>query len=378
MSQSEQMLSAGIDDDFAKVIEDLQQLFVMAAKLNRGRATHTYGTAARGRATIIVPPGFPENEFLTAGKTYPIVLRHAKPGVSQDDRTLDGAATSIKFLDESNSVDGFHDVMMNTGNVLFVKSAREFNTMVHILPNRELSGQAMRDDYVARRKQLVTDGVVQDDKLTQGYRTGSFTEFYYHSQMCYEFNDKYYMRYRMIPGDRGLERGFLPPSIRAGGRTTDPSWDDDRRASDHMRRDFDLRATHLGVSYILQVQLRPADVFEDPWATQVEQNRINEGLEPSALNASEYWDVRYYPWIDMARLDVGNVLTLDELDILSFDANRTHSTINLPLVTHPLAPKNPRDPRKQADQWASFGHSRALVYWLARKARAEAGAPHNN
>jgi hypothetical protein len=56
----------------------------------------------------------------------------------------------------------------------------------------------------------------------------------------------------------------------------------------------------------------------------------------------------------VARLDVGTVLTLDELDRLTFDANRTHSTIKLPLVTSPLAPSNPRDPRKQADRWASF------------------------
>lgn len=252
---------------------------------------------------------------------------------------------------------------MNTGRILFVRSAREFNTMVHTPP---------RDKE--KRKQLVSDGVVKDEILTEGYRTGSFTEFYYHSQICYEMNGEHYIRHRMIPADRGPERGLFPSSIRSEGRTTDPAWPDDVRSHDFLRRDFDTRVRHLGVDYILQAQLRPMDVNKDVWGSRCDRLDVAVGHEPDALNPSTLWDERYYPWVDVAQLHLDTVLDDDAMDKLNFDANRTVESINLPLATKP----NFTIPHSQADRFASFGHSRALVYYLARAARAAAPQPHVN
>lgn len=365
MARSKAELTDGLDEDFQKVIKELQDLFVRGATAFRGRATHTYGIAARGTARIIVPFDFPENDFFRFGKEYSLVLRHSTPGPEEDDRTLDGGATSLKFLDKKRSDDnaGLHDVMMNTGRILFVTSAREFNTMVHTPPTD-----------LEKRKKLVTDGVVHDEILTEGYRTGSFTEFHYHSQICYEMNDKHYLRYRMIPGDRGLERGWFPKSIRSQGRTTAPAWTDDARSHDFLRRDFETRVKHLGVDYLLQAQVRPMDVNDDPWTSRQNRLDVETGYEPDALDPSKLWDERYYPWMDVALLRVDSILSDAEADQLSFDANRTDASINLPLAT-----KKPYSlPHSQADRFASFGHSRALVYYLARAARAAAPQPHVN
>ncbi|MCD0462375.1 catalase family protein [Roseiconus lacunae] len=376
MGHSNEDLNAGLDDDFIGVVDQMKGLFSQVASLFRGRATHTWGVAAKGTAQIIPSPGFPESEFLTPGTTYRITMRHSTPGPELDDRTLDGGAASIKFHRDEADGEGFHDVMMNTGKVLFVESARAFNTMVQTLPNRSITDpQELRADFVKRRAKLVTDGIVHDDKLTLGYRTGSFTEFYYHSQVCFEYNDRYYLRYRMIPADRGPERGLFPASIRSQGRTTDPPWPDDHRAEDHMRRDFQMRVRRLGVRYILQVQLRPIDVNDDPWAEKQERDRIAQGLEPIALNPTLYWEPRYYPWHDLALLSFDDMLASEEMSDLAFDANRTDDSIKIPLVT---SPRVTADPRPQADRWSSFCHSRPLVYYAARQARAAAEKPHAN
>lgn len=350
MARTLDELTSPIDADFRDVIDQMTTLFVRAAGAMRGRATHTTGIAARGVARIITPVDFPDNEFLRFGKTYSIVVRHATPRPAMpsadhpegdaDDRSLDGGAISIKFQQPGEEAGlGFHDLMMNTGRVLFVRSARAFNTMIHTPFGRR--GPLLR----VKGKD---DWVVDDDKLTEAYRTGSFTEFYYHSQIAFDFTDSAgttrFIKFRSIPADRGPERGLFPASIRSNGDTFSPRWADDHRAEDFRRTDFEARVNHLTVNYLLQAQLHSSE-------------------DPDALNPSEYWEERDHPWLDVAHLHLTQTLTRDEMDALEFDANRTHPAVNLPLA-------------KTADDYASMGHARALIYWHARKARAESPQPH--
>lgn len=347
MSRTQEELTTGIDDDFRRVIQELTDLFVKVTAAVRGRGTHTTGVAARGVARIITPVDFPQNDFLSFGKVYPIIVRHATPRtalyrpapdkpptVDTDDRTLDGGAISIKFSEPNASTRGFHDIMMNTGRVLFVPSARAFNTMT-----RTPFGQ---------RAPLLKDGTIDDAKLSEAYRTGSFTEFYYHSQIAFEFTDRSgtmrYIKFRSIPADRGPERGLFPPEIRAGGDTFAPAWDDDHREPEFRRHDFEVRVKHLKVDYLLQAQLHPAD-------------------GPDALNPMTYWEERTHPWLDVAHLHLNQLLSHAEMDALEFDANWTHDCINLPLA-------------RTADDYASMGHARALIYSYAREARRRAPQPH--
>jgi hypothetical protein len=335
-----------ISEDFRNVIDQMIALFTRTATATRARATHSTGTAAKGIARIIVPLDFPSNDFLQFGKTYGVVLRHATPRPAiphplvvnpdtTDDRMLDGGAVSIKFFEtERVEGEGLHDVMMNTGRVLFVPSARAFNRMIHT--------------PFGERGKLIEDGDLDDDLLTEAYRTGSFTEFYYHSQIAFEILDKNgvlrYIKFRLIPGDRGPERGLFRKEQKAGGDTFAPAWPDDERDPKYRRHDFEVRVRHIGVQYIIQAQLH--------------DNTPNIDLSPMV-----YWNERNHPWVDVAQISLSSVLTAEEQDKLSFDANRTHDSINLPLT-------------KEADAPESIGHSRALVYWHAREARRNAPSPH--
>lgn len=347
MSRTYEALTSGLDQDFQQVIHNLQDIFVRVATKFQGRATHTYGVAARGEAKIIVPIGFPQNDFLKAGNSYPVILRHSSPGAQKDNRARDGAATSLKFYNgpADPAATGFHDIMMNTGRVLFVRSARAFLTMV-TTPNPE------------RVEKLLKPGILNDDILAEGYRNGgSFTDFYYHSQICYELTDSSgtmsYIRYRLRNGDRGPERGAYPASWKPEGVTVYPPLDGDPRSDTYLKQDFLSRFQHGGVHYLLQGQLRP-------------------GSDAEAVNCTSVWDEIRYPWVDLADIQLTEALPPEALDVLAFDANWTHQSIAIPLATTGLWPG------LQADNHASLGHSRALVYAEARKARANAPQPHAN
>jgi hypothetical protein len=148
-----------------------------------------------------------------------------------------------------------------------------------------------------------------------------------------------YLKFRAIPADRGPERGFMPPSFRAEGFIFKPRWPDDERAPEHRRRDLEARARHGGVEFVLQAQIRPSG-------------------DRSLLSPMLYWDERPYPWVDVAHLRLTEVLTPEEMHLLNFHVNRTHAALNIALA-------------QNADDPASIGHARALVYtsaWLARKA----------
>jgi hypothetical protein len=340
MTRSQHELSAGIDDDFRSVIDQLRALFLGITRQRRGRATHTYGAMATGIAYIIGSPAIPRSDFIEPGNAYLVAVRHSRPSGSSDDATrLDAGGVAVKLfhLESRFSGQGFHDVVMNTGRALFVGTARDFLRLV-------------TTPVAERPAKLIATGVLDDDRLAECFRdSGSFADYYYHSQLAYEYwphdGSAHYLRYRLISADRGPERGVYGRGFRPEGRTAEPRAPEDRRAQDHLREDFRTRV-RLGLArYLLQIQLRPMD-------------------DPSALDARKLWDEHHYPWHDFARIELDTVVSDAEADRLDMDANRTHPCIKLPLAT-------------SADGFASLGHARALIYPEASRLRhqvTEAGA----
>ena len=342
---TQEELTTGLDADFQQIITQLQGIFSHAATMKQGRGTHTYGAHARGVARIVAPAGFPQNDFLTPGRTYSVMVRHSAPGGAKDNRAQDAASGSVKFYDgpADPGADGIHDIVMNTGRTLFVSTARTFQALV-LTPNPE------------RGDKLVKTGMLDEDTLAEAFRSGaSFTDFYYHSQICYSITDPAgtmsYLRYRLINADRAMERGIFPPSWKPNGITIFPALAGDPRSDSYLNTDFQSRFQYDGVHYLLQGQLRPGD-------------------NPDAVDCGARWDELRYPWFDLAQIDLTEFVSGPELDHLSFNVNRTPAGIALPLATSP-AFSGP-----QADNFASLAHLRALVYPVARQARAVAPQPH--
>ncbi|WP_245460500.1 catalase [Rhizobium leguminosarum] len=346
MRLSPEELTAGINADFKAVLAKLQATFnFMAANLQHGRATHTYGVVAKGEARCITPAGFPETDVFVPGRVFPIILRHSSPGGRADDRARDGVAASIKFFAPGASTDGdgFYDILMNAGRQLFVRSIRDFSTFVHT-PD---------DDRI----KLVESGLMLDDQLREAYRIrGSFTDSQYHTWVCFQFTDKTgvsrYVRFRLINADRGPDRGLPRPEFRADGHPSMDATPDDDRAPDFLRKDFIHRVRHSDVRYILQAQLR--DAPPPPIGN-------HELFDPS-----QPWNEYWFPWADMFEIRLTEVMD-DQAAVsrLELNPNRSPECIRIPLATSP-------------DDYASLGHARAIVYPGARAARAAVPSPQNN
>jgi catalase len=346
MRLSYEELIANIDDDFKAVVAKLQNTFnFMAAKIQNGRATHTYGIVAKGEARCIVPSDFPANDTFVLGKIFPIVLRHSSPGGRADDRARDGVAASIKLFDPGSGTDGdgVHDILMNAGRQLFVRSIRDFSTFVHT-PD-------------ADRIKLVQQGLMLEPQLIEAYRIrGSFTDFRYYTWVCFEFIDSKgvsrYVRFRMINHDRGEDRGLPAAAFRANGRPSMEPAPGDDRAPDFLRKDFLYRVKYSDVRYILQAQFR--DVPDPP--------DVNHPLFDPSQPWNEYW----YPWIDM--FEIRLIETVEDyaaVTRLEMNPNRSPQCIKIPLATSP-------------DHYASLGHARAIIYPGARAVRASLPPPQNN
>jgi len=337
-------LTAGIDDDFKAVVAKLQQTFNFLANMKKGRATHTFGAAARGEARCIVSPDFPKSDFFTFGRTYPVAVRHSSPGGRADDRARDGVAAAIKFFEPGGSTDGkgIYDILMNAGRQLFVRSIRDFSTFVHTKPEDRIGLEAA--------------GLMLKDQLREAYRIrGSFTDSRYHSWVCFEYEDDAgtmrYIRFRLIAGDRGPERGLPAADFVARGQPSMDPLPEDDRAPDFLRKDFVYRVENSEVRYILQAQLheRPQPAVE------------NHPL----LDPSQPWNEYWHPWHDLFEIRLTEILDDDAVTAMDMNPNRSPPCIRIPLATSP-------------DHFASLGHARAIVYPGARAVRAAAPSPQSN
>lgn len=342
---TEHELTRNINEDFKAVLDRLQRTFGYLSSTKRGRGTHTWGVAGKGTATFIVSPAFPTNDFFVDGRVVPVILRHSSPGAREDDRARDGVAASVKFFDEGSDYTGpgALDILMNAGRQLFVRNIRDFSTFVHASPEE--------------RKDLVKQGIMMEPELIEAYRIrGSFLDSRFHSWQCFEFIDAggllSYIRFRLVPADRGPERGLPAKEFVAEGAPSMDPVPDDPRAPDFLRQEWIYQVKYSEVGYVLQAQLHPAP-------SSPEGN-------PEVLNPARPWDETKYPWMDLCEIKITEpILDNETVSALDMNPNRSPQCIRIPLATSP-------------DEYASLGHARAIVYPGARSVRAASEKPQNN
>ena len=105
---------SSIFDEVNLYIEKKKLKFIMcaAAWLTGKRPTHPDGIGAQGIATIVADPQFPNCEFFTPGRCYPVCLRHSTLK-SIDDAGLNFLSASIRFADSNE--ESSLDILMSTG-----------------------------------------------------------------------------------------------------------------------------------------------------------------------------------------------------------------------------------------------------------------------
>ena len=93
-------------------MEKIKFMFGAAALLTGKRPTHPDGIGAQGIATIVADPQFPNCEFFTPGRSFPVCLRHSTLK-SMDDAGLNFLSAAIRFAD--SDAESPLDIAMSTG-----------------------------------------------------------------------------------------------------------------------------------------------------------------------------------------------------------------------------------------------------------------------
>lgn len=112
-----------IDDQFRVLISGIGRAFGTTAHVKGLRATHSYGTTARGILTVLDSPSIPTHTVFSAGKHYPVLVRHANIKGFPDDAILDGRGATVRILsgcpdaktEDIDLDDYIVDILMSTG-----------------------------------------------------------------------------------------------------------------------------------------------------------------------------------------------------------------------------------------------------------------------
>jgi hypothetical protein len=280
-------------------------LVALGSGLHRRRMSHNNGIAGRGTLRIVDDPQFPPTEFFEPGRTFPCRVRHATIAY-MDDTIIDVRSGSVKFADSDFASP--LDIQMNTGHHCFFWDAKSF--LEFAFWRHEHGGHEYEKYY-----RTYADGRMS---AASSFRVdpSSFAKMYYHSHTPFAWHAKdgrpRYVRFRLIPGDRGPEDAApdpawveqarndpeLAPKI-ADQRAVPGEW----RDVNYLKKEWRDRVNAGGVSYVLQVQF----------------HEVSDADPPEVRNALMPWDESTHPYMDLATVEITEVLTPAESTLMAFE-----------------------------------------------------------
>jgi linolenate 9R-lipoxygenase len=323
-----------LDSESQKIMLELQAMFSAAGLAVRGRGTHTDGIIVKGNLTVLQSSDVPSHSLFTPGKKYDLIFRHANiVGGAKDDALINGRGSAIRIgnIGDDLSKPRLLDLVLNTGEVFGLPTARLYH-------------QFFGSDF-HQKSDMLASGSLRRYAVEAALRNpDSFTELYYHTQLCYEWVDSKkksrYARFRLLNPNQSTEGGLLDDNVEIGPRLVLPRKRGDTREKNYLRNEFRQRfADGNIVEYVLQAQFR--------------------SIEDVAVDCSNPWDPNTYPWLDIAAI----VLNQDESENdyyqeIAYNPGNTHYDLKLP-------------DSYSVDDFASLGVSGALVHYFGSIVRAE-------
>ncbi len=278
---------------------------ILTRSLFKLRMSHDNGTTAIGTVKIVENPRFPAHDFLQAGRSFKCRLRHASVSYP-DDAVIQVRAASLKFAD--SRYDSPFDLELNTGTISLFWTARNFLEFAQAKKMTQgLAFSAYYDKYPT--------GLEAGKEGIRKYPS-SFSRLYYYSQCAQLFlgkdGVKRYVKFRMIPEDRGEESGIIPrkdlenrwSELAAPGETLSPNY---------LKQEFADRIGLGPVRYHLQLQLHTAE----------------ENESPEIFNCNVAWDEKSHPWMDAAQVEVNRLLSLDENNLMRFSVGLAPASLGI-------------------------------------------------
>lgn len=282
-------------------------LVIGASFVKRRRMSHNNGTTGAGTITVVDAPTFPAHPFFTPGRVFKARLRHASVSY-QDDTVTQVRSASLKFAD--SDYESPLDIEMNTGLTSLFWSGSNFFEFF------KLNGRVDDCDFVPFYQ-----------KYPQGLRAAregirkypeTFAQMYYYSQCAQRFVGSdgvlRYVKYRLIPDDRGPETGLMKPDEMTGfwKERVEPG---ETRSPNYLKREFAERVAKGPVRYHLQLQLHTP----------------TPGESDEVMNCNVAWDEAAHPWMDLATVVVDRALSLRESSEMRFTVNHAPPSLgNLP------------------------------------------------
>ena len=284
-------------------------LFSLGAFQKKGRTTHQYGVGGAGTLKIVDNPQFPGHEFFQPGKVFPVQIRHGSVR-AEDDASMDLRSASIRFAEPGE--ESPLDILMNTGPRTFRHLAEFWNFTLASTGNQERKDPNVP---VGTEAYCLKEPIFREI-LAEGMRRApdTFTQMYYHSKLVNYFKAKdgilRYVKYRLIPEDRGAETGLPTPEQR------EKPWDKQRlpnetRPKDYLRKEYVERLSGKAAVYHLQLRLH-----EDM-----------EGDKHEIFTQESQWSEETSPWLDLATVTIDRALSFEETEKLSFDIGRQPSSL---------------------------------------------------
>lgn len=321
-------LYLAVDDEFKTIISELTKQFNHLTTLKKGRVFHKLSTTALGTLSVYNQLAIPKNKFLTAGKTYSILLRHAN-GTQTDDAAPDNRGATLRILTSETPLDfqnAQFDLLLSTGQCFLSRSAKEFY---------EWSKMSVAD-----RNKVAMQYPHLSQAAWEMYReTNSYTDLHYYSKVAYHYITegglKLYARFRLIPQSRSEDTGFIDASSSPLPNDIFPRDVNDKRPKDYLHQDLKDKILNSEACYIFQIQLRPlSDIHSN-----------NE----AALDCTRIWPETEFPWKDIGEIQLNEIISNEKIENLGFNPARTPHEIAFIMANTP-------------DESASLNHVRALVY----------------
>ena len=271
----------------------------------RQRMSHENGLVARGKVRIVDDLKIPPSHFFQPGKEFSCRLRHASVSFA-DDARLVVRSGSLKFDDSDH--ESPLDIMMNTGTEGPFADAGDFlRFMITTIRGREQHLQPYLHDKPAIAKGIQNSICYPD----------TFALLNYHSKTALGYRDAtgkdWYIKFKLAPFDRGPDRGRPDEDELEEYWLQNPK-PGETRSRNFLKDEYRKRLQEAPVKYHLQAQF----------------HEVLNGEDRNVLNCAVAWDEETCPWLDVAEVEVDELLPTEAGNLTWFDICNHPNCMSIP------------------------------------------------
>lgn len=327
-----------MDMIYKKIVGNLAANLAATTLKVKTRYFHRIGVSGKGHLKIYDNiKGLPDHKIFSAGKSYPVFIRHSNSLSADDDARIDARGAALRILSEGSDTTPLLDLTLKTGNAFYARTIADFATWL-------VCGLAAREEHV-KKVPHIRDAVWNSLRLSDSY-----SELHYYSNICrlFRFKDgqEMYVKFKLRPYDKTINEnsgkvepvGILPPETGAIPRA-----DDDKRPLLFLAEDFHSRVNSPGgVRYVFQLQIRPVP--------------HDEADQDIALDCTKPWDEAEFPCLDIGEIEIHQSLSKEESEALEFNPFLRCHEVDVISAT-------------SVSQSASIDHGRSLIYEICQHLR---------